>query len=79
MNYKPKNYRTDGGNTTVIGGKLKFTDEAEVENFPGGGGSTFTPAANIPASTATELSELVTAFNTLLSNLKTAGLMAADE
>ena len=35
-------------------------------------------AANQAASTATELSGLVTAFNTLLAALKAAGIMAAD-
>ena len=35
--------------------------------------------ANQAASTATELSGLVTEFNTLLAALKTAGVMAADE
>ena len=38
-----------------------------------------TPAANQAASDATELSDLVTAFNALLSALKTAGLMVDDE
>ena len=38
-----------------------------------------TPAANIPASTATEIADVVTAFNSLLSALKTAGLMTADQ
>ena len=36
-------------------------------------------AANQAASTATELSGLVTEFNTLLAALKAAGVMAADE
>ena len=36
-------------------------------------------AANQAASTATELSGLVTEFNTLLAALKAAGIMAADE
>ncbi len=36
-------------------------------------------AANQAASTATEVSGLVTEFNTLLSALKAAGIMAADE
>ena len=36
-------------------------------------------AANQAASTATELSGLVTEFNTLLAALKTAGIMAVDE
>ena len=35
--------------------------------------------ANQAASTATELSGLVTEFNTLLAALKTAGVMAVDE
>ena len=37
-----------------------------------------TPAANQAALEATELADVVTAFNALLSKLKTAGLMAAD-
>jgi len=36
-------------------------------------------AANQSASTATELSGLVTELNTLLAALKAAGIMAADE
>ena len=36
-------------------------------------------AANQTASTATEVSGLVTEFNTLLAALKAAGIMAADE
>ena len=113
MSYKPKNYRTDGGNTTVIGGKLKFTDDAEVENFPGGEGGSgeytlpaatettlggvkvgeglsitedgvlsangITPAANVPESSASNVAGIVTDLNALLSSLKAAGLMAADE
>lgn len=37
-----------------------------------------TPAANQAALEATELADVVTAFNALLTKLKTAGLMAAD-
>lgn len=37
-----------------------------------------TPAANQAASTAMELADLKTDFNTLLAALKTAGLMVAD-
>ena len=36
-------------------------------------------AANQSASTATELSGLVTEFNTLIAALKAAGIMTADE
>jgi hypothetical protein len=32
-----KNYNTDGGDRTVIGGTLEFEQGAEVKNFPGGG------------------------------------------
>ena len=35
-------------------------------------------AANLAASTATELAALVTEFNTLLAALKAAGIMAVD-
>lgn len=38
MAYRPKNYGTDGGNTTVINGKLEFGPNAEVENMPDVGG-----------------------------------------
>ena len=37
-----------------------------------------TPAANQATLEATELSDVVTAFNDLLTKLKTAGLMTAD-
>lgn len=37
-----------------------------------------TPAANQAALEATELADVVTAFNALLTKLKTAGLMTAD-
>ncbi len=39
---------------------------------------TYPKAANQAASTATELADLKTDFNSLLSALKTAGLMEAD-
>ena len=32
-----KNYNTDGGDRTVIGGVLEFEQGAEVKNFPDGG------------------------------------------
>ena len=37
-----------------------------------------TPAENQAALETSELADVVTAFNTLLTSLKTAGLMAAD-
>lgn len=40
MSYEPKNYKTDGGDTLVIGGKLVVEDGATVEGLEGGGGGT---------------------------------------
>ena len=108
MSHVGKNYNTDGGDTTVIGGKLVIEEGASVEGLPSSGegytlptasastlggvkvgsGLTITdgvlsadgvtPAANQAALEATELADVVTAFNALLTKLKTAGLMAAD-
>lgn len=75
MSHICKNYTTDGGNKTVIGGKLVFEEGATVEGFP----SEMTPAANQADSTATDAAGLVADFNALLAKLKTAGLMTADD
>ena len=72
--YSTKNYNTDGGNRTVIGGVLEFEESAEVKNFPGSGGS----IANQAASTATAVVGLRNDFNALISKLKDAGLMTPD-
>ena len=73
-----KNYNTDGGDRTVIGGVLEFEQGAEVKNFPDGG-SQGVKAENQSASSATAVAGLKNDFNTLLVKLKEAGLMAADE
>ena len=73
-----KNYNTDGGDRTVIGGTLEFAEGAEVKNFPGGGGSKGGKAENQSASTATAVAGLKNDFNALLVKLKEAGIMAAD-
>ena len=72
-----KNYNTDGGDRTVIGGPLEFAEGAEVKNFPGGG-SAGGKAENQSASTATAVAGLKNDFNDLLVKLKEAGLMAGD-
>jgi len=41
-----KNYTEQGGEKTVIGGTLAFTDDAVVENMPGGGSGYVLPTAN---------------------------------
>ncbi len=73
-----KNYNTDGGDRTVIGGVLEFEQGAEIRNFPGGASGTGGSAANQAASTATAVAGLKNDFNALLVKLKEAGLMAAD-
>ena len=73
--YSAKNYTEQGGAITHIGGKLVFDEGSSVEGLP----SSFTPAENQPASEASTVASLKEDFNTLLSSLKTAGLMEADE
>ncbi len=74
-----KNYNTDGGDRTVIGGVLEFGSDAEVLNFPGGGGSgSGGSAENQSASTASAVAGLKNDFNALLIKLKNAGIMEPD-
>ena len=77
MSYVTKNYNTDGGDRTVIGGILEFTDDAEVKNFPDGGKGGG-QAENQAASTASQVSALKNDFNALLVKLKDAGIMEPD-
>ena len=49
--HNTKNYFALGGNSLVIGGKLTFLDGAEVENFPGEGGGSYT----LPTASASTL------------------------
>ena len=72
--YNAKNYTEQSGDVTHIGGKLVFEEGASVEGLP----SSFTPAENQADSEATSIATLKEDFNTLLANLKSAVLMAAD-
>lgn len=71
MSYNTKNYTEQGGDVTHIGGKLILEDGAQLEGFP--------KAANVQASTAADVAGLKADLNSLLTALKAAGLMAADE
>ena len=71
MSYVGKNYSTDGGDRFVIGGSLEFNGDAKLKGFPG--------ADNQPTSTAATVAALTKDFNSLLINLKNAGLMTPDE
>lgn len=122
--YNTKKYTEQNGEVTHIGGKLVFDEGSSVENFPGGGGESYTlPAAtasklggvkvgsglsitgsgvlsadpqtpsaatqstagvvrmmeNQPNAAGSNLLALQSAFNSLLTKLKAAGLMTADE
>ena len=69
--YSSKNYHTDGGDRTVIGGVLEFEDGAEVKGFPG--------AANLKPKTTDTASGIREDLNDLIVKLKNAGLMTPDE
>lgn len=64
------NYTTDGGDKTVIGGKLIICEGAEVQGLP--------VAANVVECESTTVAGCVTSINAILSALKSAGLMVAD-
>jgi len=70
MSYTTKNYTTDGGDKTVIGGTLEMKEGALLLGLP---------QADYQAdSTATTIAGMVTAFNALLAKLKAAGLMKSE-
>ena len=71
MSYNVKNYTEQGGETTVIGGTLEIKEGASITGFP--------QAENQADSTATTIADLKSDFNSLLSKLKSSGLMEDDE
>lgn len=70
MSYNSKNYTEQGGEKTVIGGTLEIKEGATFIGFP--------QAIMQADSTATTIAGLVADFNTLLTKLKDAGLMASE-
>ena len=64
-----KNYK-EIGDKWVIGGTLEIADGASLIGFP--------QAENQSASKATSIADLKADFNSLLENLKIAGLMKAE-
>ena len=71
MSYNVKNYTEQGGETTVIGGTLEIKEGASITGLP--------QAENQADSTATTVADLKSDFNSLLSKLKSSGLMEDDE
>ena len=71
MSYNVKNYTEQGGETTVIGGTLEIKEGASITGLP--------QAENQVDSTATTVADLKSDFNSLLTKLKSSGLMEDDE
>lgn len=77
--YNAKNYTKQGGEETVIGGKLTFASGAEVDGLPAATASKtggVKKAANVAACDATDAAGCVTSINAILTALKAAGIMA---
>jgi len=68
--YTTKNYTEAGGERTVIGGVLEIKADAEVIGLP--------KAIFQKESSASTVKEAVADLNTLISNLKAAGIMAEE-
>ena len=73
MSYNTKNYTEQGGDKTVIGGTLEILEGATVKGLP------LPIAENLPESTVESLDALKEDFNSLLINLKDAGMMKKDK
>lgn len=69
MCFNTKNY-SENGDKLVIGGALEIKEGASVTGFP--------QAENQADSTATTVADLKSDFNSLLSKLKSSGLMKGD-
>jgi len=75
MSYNTKNYTEPGGEKTVIGGELEIKEGARVTGLPS---PSITPAAYQAPSEASDIATLRDDFNTLLANLKVAGLVESE-
>ena len=73
MSYNTKNYTEQGGNVTHIGGTLVIEEGGSITGLP------FSACENQADSEASTIAALKEDFNSLLSKLKEAGLMEADE
>ena len=73
MSFNSKNYK-ESCDKWVIGGTLEIADGASLIGFP----QAENQAENQAESKATSIADLKADFNSLLENLKAAGLMKAD-
>lgn len=70
-----KNYKSDGGDTWVVGGTLKIETGAKVEGLPVSSLPQLDKQAN---STATDVAGVVADLNSLLAKLQSAGYMKSE-
>ncbi len=70
MDHVGKNYNTDGGDRTVIGGVLEFAEGAQVKGFPG--------AENLKPKSTNTAADIRADLNALILNLKNAGVIIPD-
>ena len=68
--YITKNHFANGGDTLVIGGELVFEDGASFSGLPG--------AKNFKPKTTNTAADIRSDLNTLITNLKNAGIMIPD-
>lgn len=78
-----KNYKVQGGDEWVVGGKLTIEEGGSIDGLPDAAASTkgvVKQAANVAAVTpaGAEPTAVETAINDILTALKAAGLMVAD-
>lgn len=81
MSYNAKNYFAHGGSELVIGGKLTFLPGASVEGIEGLFDIASGEAPGLPYmadSEATTVAALRENFNSLLTALRTVGILAAE-
>ena len=72
MSYNAKNYTEQGSDVTHIGGKLVFDEGGSIAGFPGAANQ----AAETPGSDS--VAKVRTSLNTLITNLKNAGIIIPD-
>ena len=77
MSQQTKNYHAHGGNEWVVGGKLTILPGAVVEGLPAS--TKDIKIENQPQSEATTIATLRDDFNTLLTILKSSGIMEFDK
>lgn len=84
MGYTCKNYMTEGGDKTVIGGMLEILEGATVTGLPATPAATteaeglVKQAANVEAIVAPETGSVGETVNGILTALKAAGIMVDD-